>query len=374
MRQTDVLVIGGGILGCAAAYYLAKRGLSVVLVDKGPLASEATGATTAGLTLQNRTPERLPFYRAAAECWPALGSELKADLGYNRCGSLTVAHTAEEFAGLSGEALALQALGLEVRLLTPAEATQLAPWLTGNMAGASYCPGDGFVEPDLPAPAFAAAAERYGATLLPGWPVEALKVDGRRGFRATTPQGEISARRVVNAAGAWAGRIAAMLAVSLPVSLDPLQAMATAATSPWLDKVVLHANRKLTIKQNQNGRIVIGGGWPGKGDLDGGPQGLLPANRAGNLQLACAAVPGLAGLNIEKSWVGLEGRSPDRLPFFGQVKAVPGFFMLACAHGGFTLSPLLGDQLAELLVDGKTSFPMRDFTCREFLAMTNLNS
>ncbi|MFN8458248.1 MAG: FAD-binding oxidoreductase [Anaerolineae bacterium] len=372
MIQTDVLVIGGGILGCAAAYYLAKRGVSVALVDKGPLASEATGATTAGLTLQNRSPERFPFYCAAAERWPSLSDELGADLGYNRCGSITVANTPDEFTCLQGEARGLRALGLEIELLGPTEAKKLAPWLTDNLAGVSYCPVDAFTEPNLPAPAFAAAAERQGAALLPHHPVEALQLEDKQSFRATTPQGDISAHRVVNAAGAWAGRIAAMLGVTLPISLEPLQAMTTQATTPWLDKVVLHTNRKLTLKQNQNGRIMIGGGWIAQGDLDGGLQGLLPQNRAANLQIACGAVPKLAELQVEHSWVGLEGRSPDRLPFFGQVKAVPGFFMLACVHGGFTLAPLLGDQLAELMLTGKTSFPMRPFTCREFLATVAL--
>lgn len=368
VRQADVLIIGGGILGCAAAYYLSKQDVSVILVDKGPLASEATGATTAGLTLQNRTPERFPFYQAAAAYWPTLGDELGMDLGFTRCGSVTVANTGEEFERLKAKARSLQALGLEVECLGPSEAKAIAPWLTDDLAGATYCPVDSFTEPGLPPQAFAAAAERHGAILLPYHPVESLKPDTGRGFRATTSKGEISARKVVNAAGAWAGRIAEMLGVTLPISLDPLQAMVTEAMQPWLDRVVLHVSGKLTLKQNQNGRIMIGGGWSGKGDLDDGPKELLSENQASNLQVAYASVPIMAELKIEQKWVGLEGRSPDRYPFFGQVADVPGFYMLACAHGGFTLSPLLGSQLAELMLEGRTSFPMQEFTCKEFLA------
>ena len=368
MRQTDVLIIGGGILGCAATYFLSKRGIAVTLVEKGELAAEATGATTAGLTLQNRAPERYPFYCAAAERWPDLGQELGADLGFTRCGSLTVANTPDELTRLRTKVQPLQSLGLEIEWLTPAEAKEFAPWLTEELAGVSFCPTDGFVEPEAPARAFAAAAERCGATLLPQHPIKALRRDGNRGFRAITPQGEISAVRVVDAAGAWAGQIAGMLGVELPISLDPLQAMATEPRPPWLDKVVLHSSGKLTLKQNEDGRVIIGGGWQGDGDLEGGPKRLRPESETANPQLAYQAVPHLAELKIDRSWIGLEGRSPDRFPFFGEVDAVPGFYMLACVHGGFCLSTLLGDQLAELIVDGRTSFPMEKYTCRDFLA------
>ena len=258
-------------------------------------------------------------------------------------------------------------IGLKIELLTPNEAHNLCPWLTDDLAGVSYCPTDGFAEPERPSQAFAAAAEQLGARLWPHCPVESLTAVNQQGFRAATPKGDIQAKRVVNAAGAWAGQVANMVGVTLPITLDPLQAMATEAAEPWLDKVVLHTSGKLTMKQNQDGRVTVGGGWQAQGDLRGGAKTLLPENRAANLALAHRSVPKMADLSIVEEWVGLEGRSPDRLPFFGEVTVVPGFYMLACVHGGFALSPLLGSQLAELIVEGQTSFPMRDFTCRAFL-------
>jgi len=327
------------------------------------VAGEATGRSTAGITLQYRTPERLPFYQEAARYWARLEDELNADLGYKRCGSLTVAHTPEEFEQRAEE---VRALGLDVEVLSGAEVKRMAPWISGDLAGASFCPEDGFAEPTLAPRAYAAAVERLGGTVLTNCRVQALSRNGNGGFFATTSQGEISAHIVVNAAGAWAGQVAALLGVTLPVTLDPLHGIATEATPPWMDRVVLHVSRKLTVKQMRGGRVIIGGGWKAVGDLDGGPKALLPENREANLRMAYAAVPRLAELKIADTWVGLEGRSPDRYPFFGEVAVAPGFYVLACVHGGFTLGPLLGDQLATLIVEGRTSFDMSQYTCREF--------
>ena len=365
--QVDALVIGGGILGATAAYYLARRGVSVLLAEKGALGGDATSTSTAGITLQYRTPERLPLYLAAARYWEGLEAELGADLGLVRCGSLSVAETPELFAEREAQLGPLRDLGLAVEMLTGAEAQRMAPWLGDGLAGASFCPADGYAEPSLVPQAFAAAAERLGATLWPDCEVQALRPANGGGFWAQTNRGEVQARRVVNAAGAWAGRVAGLLGLDLPVSLDPLHALATPAAAPWMDRVVLHVSRKLTLKQMRDGRVIIGGGWPADGSLNGGARSVRPENREANLRLAYRAVPRLAGLGVASEWVGLEGRSPDRYPFFGEAAAVPSFFMLACVHGGFTLGPLLGDQLAELMVAGRTTFPMRGFVCREFV-------
>ncbi len=370
LSQTDILIIGGGILGCSAAYYLVKRGVSVTVVDRGLLANEATGATTAGLTLQNRAPMRFAVYRAAIAYWSTLTQELNTDLGYVKPGSLMVAHTGEEVACLEQRAEQLGGLGLNVQLLPASEAKQMAPWLSDEVARVAYCPDDGFAEPTLLPQAFVNSARHHGATFMTNTIVTSLRQAAKIGFVATTSQGEIRAQRIVNAAGAWAGQIATMLGVNLPITFNPLQAMMTEARPPWLDKVVLHAGRKLTLKQNREGRVVIGGGWRAQGQLNGRNKRLLPEHRAGNLAVAHQSVPKTADLKIEKEWVGIEGRSPDRLPFFGEVADVPGLYMLACVHGGFTLSPLLGDQLAELITENRTSFPMRKFTSQAFLPLT----
>ncbi len=109
----------------------------------------------------------------------------------------------------------------------------------------------------------------------------------------------------------------------------------------------------------------MGGGWPARGDVKDNSRSPDPENQSACLEVAYGAVPGLAELEVVETWVGLEGRTSDRSPFFGEMQSLPGFYLLACAPGGFTLSPLMGEQLAELIVEGTTTFPMADFTRAE---------
>lgn len=362
MKEAEVLIIGGGVLGCANAYYLAKRGVSVILVERGLLCSESTGATTAGITLQNKPMERIPFYREAADRWISLEEELGFEVGYDRCGSIMLADTAEQVSELRQRVPAFRKVGLEVELLTASETQELAAWVTDGLAGSLYCPVDGYAEPKLAPQAFAQAARQQGAELLTDLKVSQLRLDSQPRFRVTTTQGEIGADKVVNAAGAWAGFISNMLDVSLPVSFESLQALVTRPGPQWLDKVVLHANNNLTVKQIGDGRVLIGGGWPGGGDVKDDSKSPDLESQSACLEVAYGAVPRLAELEVVETWVGLEGRTSDRSPFFGEMQSLPGFYLLACAPGGFTLSPLMGEQLAELIVEGTTSFPMVDFT------------
>ena len=362
MRKGEVLIIGGGVLGCSSAYYLSKLGMSVILVERGAMWSEATGATTAGITLQNKPMDRIPFYREAADRWIVLEEELGLPVGYDRCGSVMVADTVEQMSNFQQQLPKFRKVGLEVELLSASETRDMASWVTHELTGSLYCPVDGHAEPKLAPQAFAQAAKQQGAVLLSDEKVLKIYMDSQPRFRIITSHGEIGVDKVINAAGAWAGFVANMLDISLPISFQPLQAMVLRSSTQWLDKVVLHASNQLTAKQIGDGSILIGGGWSAKGDVKDDTKSPDFQNRRDCLELAYATVPCLSELDLVETWVGLEGRTSNQVPFFGEIQSVPGFYMLACAPGGFTLSPLMGEQLAELIVEGSTSFPMTNFT------------
>ena len=157
-----------------------------------------------------------------------------------------------------------------------------------------------------------------------------------------------------------------MIGLDFPITLDPMQAMVTERTSPVFPYVITHAQGNMTLKQMDSGNIVIGGGWKSIGNAEKNIKRIKYESMKGNIQYVCRIVPTLKKLNLIRCWAGLEGRSPDFLPFFGQLNKFPGFYSACCTKGGQTLGPLLGRTIVELIVDGKASIPLYGFDVNRF--------
>lgn len=165
---------------------------------------------------------------------------------------------------------------------------------------------------------------------------------------------------LVIAAGVWSRDLARMVGVELPIDLEVNMLTITESAAPVMDRIVTHARGVLTLKQYPNGTCMIGGGRQGRGDV-AGRKDLDHESLLHNLRVAAAVVPGLASLNVVRSWAGLEGATRDMLPLLGRLPGRPNVFITACARGGFTLGPLLGRLLAELIVHGEASMPIAAF-------------
>ncbi|HET6319390.1 MAG TPA: FAD-dependent oxidoreductase, partial [Chloroflexota bacterium] len=282
-RTTDVLIIGGGILGCASAYYLAKRGVEVLLVDRGALNREASGANAGSLHIQihaahfrfqylesPRAAERQAFFAEcnrlfveAAGMWAGLEQELDADLGLRFEGGLMVAETEAELDVLRAKVAYENSVGLTTELINTHEMLRHEPCLSGELLGASYCATEGFANPLLVAPAFMRRAQELGAKPALHTRVEGIEPAGARRFLVSTTRGQIVARRIVVAAGAQTRHIGRLVGLDLPVLAHPIQVMATESRPPMLRQLIQHAGtRPLSLRQTQYGTFVIGGGWP----------------------------------------------------------------------------------------------------------------
>ena len=225
---TDVAVIGGGLAGCALAYYVARSGVDVVVLERGELNREASGTNSGSfhfqiaihqLTGSDLGPDRdrlladVRLHAAAAAVWSELEAELGADLGVHVTGGLMVAETAEELAVLVAKQQIEKDAGLETEVLTGAALRDFAPFLAEDLTGGTYCGREGHANPLLAAPAFAARAIEAGARFRTHAAVTSIAdIDGPGAlrFKLVTAAGPIEACRVVNAAGAWAGDVAAM--------------------------------------------------------------------------------------------------------------------------------------------------------------------
>jgi glycine/D-amino acid oxidase-like deaminating enzyme len=282
-HTTDVLIIGGGILGCATAYYLSRRGVDVRLVERGALNREASGTNAGSLHIQihaahyrfqyqenPRAHERQAFFAEcnrlfvdAARVWPGLEEELGADLGLRFAGGLMVAETERELAVLRDKVHYENSVGLATTLLSTGEMLAHEPCLSSELLGASYCATEGFANPLLVAPALMRRAREHGAELSLHTRVEGIEPAADRRFLVSTNQGQILARRIVVAAGAQTRHIGRLVALDLPVLVHPIQVMATEQWPPILRQLIQHAGtRPLSLRQTQYGTFVIGGGWP----------------------------------------------------------------------------------------------------------------
>jgi glycine/D-amino acid oxidase-like deaminating enzyme len=382
--RTDVLVIGGGILGCAAAYYLTRYGRDVLLVERGELNREASGANAGSLHIQihgahfrfqylehPRAAERQALFAAsnrlfvdAARVWAGLERELDADLGVRLKGGLMVAQTPAELEVLRTKVAYERSVGLDTRLVSTDEMLRYEPCLSGDLLGASYCPVEGFANPLLVAPAFMRRAIEAGARLRLRTRVEGIVPGPDHQFLVTTSGGPILAGTVVVAAGAQTRHIGRLVGTDLPVLVHPIQVLATESRPPMLAQLIQYGGaRPLSLRQTQYGTFVIGGGWPAS-EIDG--RARLTVERpslAANAAVATEVMPALREVRMTRSWAGMTstvGRK-NRVGLLGRAQRLGRFYVLVASGLGFTLGPVLGRLMAELVVDDSTSLPTGAF-------------
>jgi glycine/D-amino acid oxidase-like deaminating enzyme len=373
---TDVLVIGGGILGTAVAYYLANLGVETMVVERGELNREASGTNAGSLHFQilrqldyshetlGRIRPTLPLYREAARVWPGLAAELGADLELHQSGGIMVAQTRLEFDMLDRKVSAEREMGLSTRLVSRREALELCPHLSDDVMGGAYCPDEGSANPFLATPAYAAAAARAGALIRTHTEVSAISHDTRGGFVVKTNGGAIHARRIVNAAGPWAASIAAMVGADLPVWARPIQVSVTTPCAPMLGQMIQHVRRRLTLKQTPVGTFLIGGGWPASTSLRHGRSPTTWESTNASVWVASSVFPFLSQLHIVRTWAGLIPTTPrSMVPLIGEFPDVPNFHVVSSGVG-FTLAPVLGALLAESIAERRSSPSIERFRPR----------
>jgi glycine/D-amino acid oxidase-like deaminating enzyme len=357
---TDVVVVGGGLAGTAVAYFLARAGVEVVLLERSELNREASGTNAGSFHFQialhqltapdtsaarDRLLAEVRRMVEAADLWLSLEDELDAPLDVHVTGGLMVAETPEELRLLVDKQRIEQEAGLETHVITGDELRRFAPYLADDLAGASYSPREGHANPLLATPLFARRAAERGAVIHTHTEVTGIEA-ARRRFTLTTTAGRIRAHRLVNAAGAWADEVARMCGVELSMWREGLHVNVTEPRAPVLGPLVQHIGRRLTLKQATSGTFIIGGGWPSRPEPPPARYSTIWDSTAGNAAVAVRVMPGLAGVRVMRTWSGVLAFTDDLTPVVGESASLPGYHT-CLATTGFTLGPLLARQLAE---------------------------
>ncbi|HEU0001423.1 MAG TPA: FAD-binding oxidoreductase [Ktedonobacteraceae bacterium] len=352
--QTEIAIIGGGVIGNSIAYHLARQGQRVLVIERADIASEpaASWASAGGVRRQGRHPAEARLASEAIQRWHTLSEELAADLHYRQGGQLWLAESDSEAEEVAAYVQHQQNMGFsDVRLVNHAEALRLVPGLNAQVVAGSYSPSDGQASPPHTTRAFAQAAQRLGAIYWTNTAALSLITHAGRVTGVGTAQGDIAAQHIILAAGAWSDEIALTAGLRLPIRTVALQMLLSTPGQPGILQPVIGAvSRELSLKQLDDGSFFIGGGWPGDVSPDRRSYTTRPASIEGNWSTACALLPAVAQQHIARSWCGLEAQSIDDIPFIGFAPGLDGLTLaLGFSGHGFALAPAVGRAVADLI-------------------------
>ncbi len=386
----DAIVLGGGLLGCATAWMIARDGGQVLLVERDQINQHASGSNAGSLHFQleyrmidrgieaaRTAAEAMPLHLEAARLWAALPGLCGEAIEVKQTGGLMIAEDAVQVALLEQKTEIERSWGLDNRVIDRAGIDAIAPYLSDRVIAAAYCPLEGKADARTAAPALARAALRLGAEIRTRHEVVGLLRQGgrwqvalqdRHGGAADT----ITADAVVIAAGVWTTRLGQMMGAHLPTIPLALTMTVTMRIPKLIPHLVQHAAGRLSLKQALDGNILIGGGWParlpllpdGQPDFDTKPE-LLRASLAGNAAMAIRVLPELAGVPVIRSWVGTTTITPDQLPLVGPVPGQPGTFV-ATGGSAFTLGPCFAQVLADLVAGRGASMDLTKFDAARY--------
>jgi sarcosine oxidase, subunit beta len=365
----DVAVIGGGLHGLSAALHLGRAGKRVVVFERAWVGRHASGASAAGVRTLNRDPRELDLALESMDMWHNIRSLVGDDCGFHAHGQICVAERPEDLSRLEAHVLRLRDFGYRhEEIIDARELRRRVPAISPHCIGASMAPRDGAADPHRTLTAFRRSAEAAGVVIREGWGVQRIERCGADWAieieRAAFPGERLPSARetssvvvpcVVNAAGAWSGRIAAMVGDEIPLDTKASMMIVSERVAPLIDPVVSCVGRPLSFKQSDQGTLVIGGGLQGIPNLDDETSAVRLGVLAQGARAATELFPCVRDIRIVRVWAGLEAKTADKLPVVGPSVNAPGVFHAFGYSGhGFELVPVVGAALADLVVTGST--------------------
>jgi sarcosine oxidase subunit beta len=354
----DVIIVGAGIHGASLAFHLAERGLRPIVVEKATVASGATGRSS-GMVRMHYDVEadaRLAWRSLAYFAdWEA---RVGGDAGFNNVGFLQMVDPHDRSA-LEANVAMQQGIGIATEIVDATEVRRLLPGIAiEDDQLAAFEPRSGYADPSSSAASLMAAAMRLGARLVQHAPVTAVRVAGERVVGVTTPQGDVDAPIVVDAAGAWAGQVAAMVGLDIPVSVwrHDVAYVRRPPDIPRHIGFIDFANLFYSRPEGEHLTLVaLEDGNPLEGDPDAPVDAAAPGFLARAAERIVRRLPRFERAGVHSAHSGQDGITPDQHPLIGP--AGPEGFWLDCGYSGtgFKIAPAVGASLAELIVEGPTA-------------------
>ena len=387
-RNYDITIIGGGITGCGVAYHLAKTGLSVAVLERGNINQEASGRNAGGLyyQLQNQAAQlnqqqkqklaqTIPLVKASRDAWQRLDAALDDDIGLVETGGLMVAETDAEVAQLYTKYALEQEWGIDTNIISGNALKAIAPNLSDQIQAATFCRWEGQANPRKATIALAKAAIEFGVDFYLGSEVIDIEIHPTEYTIVTSQKSKYHSPLVLNACGAWAGKLLELLGLPNPVQAIPLQMAVTEKTELSIPLFFQFIGQKLSLKQAKSGNILIGGGWHAQILENPEKMQVMPLyeNLACNLALAVKVIPKLNKVNLLRTWTGLVAWTEDGLPILGEFPSHPGFYTV-CGGSGFSLAPLFAELISSQILQKPSFLDVSFLNPQRFLSICQKNN
>lgn len=377
--KADVVVIGGGVIGSSIAYYLSKRKIPVVLLERGTIASGTSSACDGLISLQTKRPgTHLKLAFQSARLYQTLSEELDFDIEYRESGGLILIETEPELQAMRRLTEDQKAAGLDVSLIGKGDARAIVPCLSQDFIASTYCPHEAQVNPIRLVHAFVKAAMRLGARILSHMEVTGIGVSAHGVRSVKTVKGEIETPVIVDAAGCYAPHIARMAGIEVPIIPRRGQLLLTERVKPVLSQCLLSASyvaakydpevallrqTALSVEQTANGNLLLGS----TREFAGYDRRVTLNGIRGIAAYGAKILPLLKELRAVRSFAGLRPYTTDGLPILGKVDAREGLIIAAGHEGdGVALSPITGQLIAQLILEDRTDLDLSVYRLERF--------
>lgn len=380
-KRSEIVIIGGGVIGCSIAYHLAKRGKTDVVLLERLMLTHGTTWHAAGLVGQLRSSNNLTrLMKYGAQLYKTLEADTGHSTGWHGAGSLRLAASEDRWTELRRAATAAKGFGLNVELISPAEAQQLFPLMeTDGLIGAAWIESDGYVDPSQLTQAYAAGARAMGVKIIQNVLVRGLRSDGRRVRAVETDLGEIEADVVINCAGMWGRDIARMAGVRVPVCAVEHQYLVTEKSTRIPDNLptLRDPDARFYVKP-EPGALCVGGWedatvpWGTTGmqpmPIDFGPELLQPNfDRFEQYGVdAAARIPVLNEIGMRDMINGPIPITADGEPIIGRSPAHDNFYLCCGFTSGIAASGGAGWVMSNWIIDGDPGMDLWAFDVRRF--------
>lgn len=374
VTSSDAVIVGGGLIGLTAAFFLRQRGKSVTLLERELVGRQASGTNFGNVRRQGRALAQMPLANRARDVWERVRELTGEDIEFRAHGNLRICYTEAQAAMLEKYAASVRPLGLDLELLTKQQVKDRYGFFSDEVILGSLSPNDGHANPRIAGPAFARAARRDGAVILEHTPVTRVEYDGRdgSGFIVHASDGRrFRGEQMLIATGAWSRQFAAAFGEDitmvargpqmgvtepLPYAIGP----SIAVSSP-IDYEVVY------FRQVARGNIVFGGGLRPLADIDAVRAHVEPDNTLRQFRELRRYAPAFRNLQLIRVWSGIEGYVADGVPIIGASAKVPGLHYAFGMNGeGFAISLGIGEVMAELIATGATPTPIDAFSIGRF--------